>query len=157
MAEGAAFYHDWEGEPWWPIDVDDGSAEQPIDYEFWLYCKEHGEPPQDPTAYEIPAEGLKACECGICADTMFMPVVTLCMHVFCYACLLQWFTVGRVECPICRRPVQETPIRDNALEMRIADAISIGALEKSDNQPGANVAAADAAYDWADIEFVSDD
>ncbi|KAJ7021403.1 hypothetical protein C8F04DRAFT_1273760 [Mycena alexandri] len=156
MAQPTTFYHDWEGEDWWPINVDDGTTEQPHDFEFWLYCKEHGAPSREGESQGLSADMLKACECSICKHTLFMPVVTLCMHVFCYSCLHDWFTIGRVVCPLCVRPVDQTPIRDNALEMRVADAISSGALEKSPFQPGKNVAVGNNDYNWAAFNFIGD-
>ncbi|KAJ7774875.1 hypothetical protein B0H16DRAFT_1713323 [Mycena metata] len=154
MSDDASFYNDWEGKDWWPIDADDGSEVQPHDLELWVYCREHGAPPAP--SQEMSEDEIKACECIVCADTLFMPVVTLCMHVFCYSCLRDWFTVGGQVCPICRQQVDETPIRDNALEMSIADAIDSGAVQKSDKQPGANVAAADQLYDWEAFYFAGE-
>jgi hypothetical protein len=36
------FYNPWEGEDWYLIDVDDGTKPQPLDVDFWHYCKYTG-------------------------------------------------------------------------------------------------------------------
>ncbi len=45
--------------------------------------------------------------CGICSDDITQAVMTpCCMHVFCGACLFDWFkTKNRASCPMCRADV----------------------------------------------------
>ncbi|KAJ7741060.1 hypothetical protein B0H16DRAFT_1728700 [Mycena metata] len=126
-ANPIVFYHDWEGLEFSPIDVDADVQKPP------LYI------------------------CSICLDTVYKPVIPLCMHVFCFDCLLEWLRQGNPVCPCCRAPVREPPIRDNGLETDLAHAIEIGAIEKSIDQPGKNVAARDNEYSWDGIIFAAEE
>ena len=41
--------------------------------------------------------------CPVCRDIFKHPVILLCSHSFCQACLQQWWTVKKnKECPVCR-------------------------------------------------------
>ncbi|KAK9454583.1 hypothetical protein V1511DRAFT_488949 [Dipodascopsis uninucleata] len=46
--------------------------------------------------------------CEICANLMFEPCVVSCGHMFCYACLLEWFGHHKT-CPKCRSAVKIRP------------------------------------------------
>eukprot|EP00250_Pteridium_aquilinum_P006807 c16648_g1_i3 orf=297-1013(+) len=48
-------------------------------------------------------------ECSICLDMSRDPVVTMCGHLFCWACLHQWITVHSAleECPVCKACVKD--------------------------------------------------
>lgn len=50
--------------------------------------------------------------CAICLETASgSPVVTVCGHLFCWACLEKW--LDRIaECPVCRRPIDRTQAGD---------------------------------------------
>ncbi|KAJ6518262.1 hypothetical protein C8R47DRAFT_1062795 [Mycena vitilis] len=126
MSSMLPFYHDWEGEDWWPIDVDHGDHAQPIDVEFWRYCKDHPEAAMKGRDSELSDDEKKRFE-------------TQCMHVFCLGCLFGWLQTGRTTCPLCNTVLDECPIRDNAFEMMLADAIDEGWIEKSEKQRGTKV------------------
>lgn len=40
--------------------------------------------------------------CSICADLLYKPVLTPCIHIFCKQCIEQWFKNEGKSCPICR-------------------------------------------------------
>lgn len=48
-------------------------------------------------------------ECNICFELAQDPIVTLCGHLFCWACLYRWLHVHSHshECPVCKALVQE--------------------------------------------------
>lgn len=48
-------------------------------------------------------------ECNICFDLPEDPIVTLCGHLFCWACLYRWLHHHSLcqECPVCKALVQE--------------------------------------------------
>lgn len=75
------------------------------------------------------------------------------MHVFCYECLLKWFQDGRVSCPVCDRPVEEVPIRDDRLELDLAEAIRVGTVTRSEKQLTIRVGGNDKDYTWEEIHF----
>ncbi|KAJ7152251.1 hypothetical protein C8R43DRAFT_950858 [Mycena crocata] len=125
------FYREWEGKEEAPIDVEVGSSVNPVDLEAWLdAATPHGKAPVRND--ELVKEKGPVFECSICLETVFMPVMPLCMHPFCYGCLYQWF-LKTLKCPYCTRAVKAAPIRDNGFEMGLADAIGAG-LEKNPNQ-----------------------
>jgi hypothetical protein len=35
------FYRVFEGEDWYPIDVDAGSSDKPLDLDYWTHLKNH--------------------------------------------------------------------------------------------------------------------
>ncbi|KAJ7435533.1 hypothetical protein B0H11DRAFT_1937469 [Mycena galericulata] len=90
--------------------------------------------------------------CGICLETLYMPVMPLCMHAFCYKCLLGWLKSGKDNCPIYRQSV-EKPIRDNGFEMALWDAICSG-LTASTEMEGKTVAGKVHDYDWAAVSVI---
>jgi E3 ubiquitin-protein ligase RNF5 len=51
-------------------------------------------------------------ECNICPDMAKQPVVTLCGHLFCWPCLLQWLHAQSpfYECPVCKVEVLEANV-----------------------------------------------
>ncbi|KAJ6582665.1 hypothetical protein DFH09DRAFT_1439513 [Mycena vulgaris] len=110
-------YLPFEEQSWWPIDVDAGSKDSPIDVEWWTYLNENpGNWSIDEEARRLTKPGVdpKVFNCGICWDTLLRPV------------MLKWLRRGRATCPVCRAPISEAPIRDNAFEMELADAVSNG-------------------------------
>ncbi|KAJ7250519.1 hypothetical protein B0H12DRAFT_1234398 [Mycena haematopus] len=87
--------------------------------------------------------------CAICQDTYMRPVVfvfqhypdsdqavndlpisTLCMHVFCDACISRSL-VYSTSCPLCRCPVVDAPMRDRLFESELKAAIEDGIVKKS--------------------------
>ncbi|KAJ7112792.1 hypothetical protein C8R43DRAFT_961789 [Mycena crocata] len=146
-----AVYHEWEGKLEAPIDVEVGSSSNPLDLDEWLDALSTNGPPTTRNAKLVKEKG-PLFECGICLETMYMPVMPLCMHPFCYGCLYQWF-FKVLRCPYCTTAVTSAPIRDNGFEMALADAIAAG-MEKNPNQEGVSVTASDAAKNaLADAEL----
>ncbi|KAJ7158197.1 hypothetical protein C8R43DRAFT_1124818 [Mycena crocata] len=140
------FYREWDGGELFPIAVDAGTSGIPVDVEDWTEALQQGVPKQPVPQVAVPVQG-DIFECGICFETMFMPVMPLCMHVYCYECLRDWFLAGRLRCPYCSAPAKEKPIRDNAFELELATAISDG-LERNSKQEGVKVTGDDGNYDW---------
>ncbi|KAJ7451493.1 hypothetical protein B0H11DRAFT_2246354 [Mycena galericulata] len=79
----------------------------------------------DSSAGHVDHEGL--FQCCICYDTYVNPVVTLCMHIFCLACINR---VRKAECPLCRAPINEAPMRDALFEAELARALQLGIVDK---------------------------
>lgn len=46
-------------------------------------------------------------DCPICLDSMTDPVITLCTHIFCFACI-EKVIEGQHKCPMCRAQLEET-------------------------------------------------
>jgi SWI/SNF-related matrix-associated actin-dependent regulator of chromatin subfamily A3 len=46
-------------------------------------------------------------ECPICIDSMTDPVITLCSHSFCYACIERVIDTQH-KCPMCRAPLEDS-------------------------------------------------
>ncbi|KAJ7168772.1 hypothetical protein C8R46DRAFT_1218162 [Mycena filopes] len=138
------FYRGWEGSQSHPIDVDDGSSDTPVDFSLWEGRKAREE------------SALSVFKCPLCSDTVFKPVVTLCMHSVCYECLVRRLKGGARTCPSCERIIAGVPVRDNAFEMALAHAISNRGLLKSRRQVGIKVAGRDSDYSWTGIEFAAE-
>ncbi|CAJ0941182.1 unnamed protein product, partial [Mesorhabditis belari] len=47
-------------------------------------------------------------DCNICLDTAKDPVITMCGHLFCWPCLVQWLDTrpNNQVCPVCKSGVQ---------------------------------------------------
>eukprot|EP00898_Chlorokybus_atmophyticus_P002312 jgi/Chlat1/3081/Chrsp21S00241 len=60
--------------------------------------------------------GESAFECNICLEVASEPVVTLCGHLFCWACLYRWVEVdsrgpsGVSGCPVCKAAVEPSRV-----------------------------------------------
>ncbi|KAJ7290329.1 hypothetical protein C8J57DRAFT_1611111 [Mycena rebaudengoi] len=87
--------------------------------------------------------------CCICICTLHKPVVLLCMHIFCYACIHQNLR-ERNCCPVCRAPIRGPPIRDDAFERELFDAIGEGLIEA----PTADLPTS--LYNWDEVDFATD-
>ncbi|GMH12610.1 hypothetical protein Nepgr_014451 [Nepenthes gracilis] len=73
-------------------------------------------------------------DCSICLDNVQDPVVTLCGHLFCWACIYKWIHVGRLthndpeqqhQCPVCKAEVSENnliPLYSGAQSVKPSDA-----------------------------------
>ncbi|KAJ7607071.1 hypothetical protein DFH06DRAFT_1149545 [Mycena polygramma] len=154
MDAGRPFYHDFEGTDWYPIDADNGSQDQPVDVDWWVYCIETANAPGPAPLTVDQRTALKSLfRCKICLQTFYKPVMPLCMHVFCYDCFLHWLVKGRLECAVCDAAVEVRPIRDNAFEMALSTAISDGIVVKSPFQVGIRVTANDKEYKWQGTPF----
>ncbi|KAJ7659700.1 hypothetical protein DFH06DRAFT_1326717 [Mycena polygramma] len=75
------------GEDWWPIGVDGGDPKQPIDLDFWLYCKQHPGEPRSHQGEPLSENEKKVFECGICLDTLFRPVNSVYAHILLRMCV----------------------------------------------------------------------
>ncbi|KAJ6521401.1 hypothetical protein B0H10DRAFT_2250060 [Mycena sp. CBHHK59/15] len=130
---------------WFPVGDLTGEPTDEEDKAWWDFVNQESSSGGNP----IPriTRNLDVFACGICLDTLYMPVMPLCMHVFCYKCLTAWFAKGRRTCPICRQQVEVEPIRDNAFEMALWDAIC-GGLPPSSDMKGKQVAGKDTEYNW---------
>ncbi|KAK6996627.1 hypothetical protein R3P38DRAFT_3221696 [Favolaschia claudopus] len=132
-------YLPFEGQQWFPIDVDSGTKESPIDVDWWTYVREnpehsfgikHGVTITDFRMWNLLGNieftgrvrlsfisfAMQANESGS----------TMCMHVFCGACLAKWLRRGATTCPICRGAINDQPIRDEAFEQELSEAIAVG-------------------------------
>ncbi|XP_046360253.1 E3 ubiquitin-protein ligase RNF185-like [Haliotis rufescens] len=51
-------------------------------------------------------------ECNICLDTAHDPVVSMCGHLFCWACLHQWIETrpNRQTCPVCKAGISKDKV-----------------------------------------------
>lgn len=47
-------------------------------------------------------------ECTICLETMHAPVLCECGHLFCYECIMAWFST-KLLCPTCRSDIDTKP------------------------------------------------
>ncbi|KAJ6460707.1 hypothetical protein C8R47DRAFT_1226210 [Mycena vitilis] len=147
-AQGST-YLPFEGQAWFPIDVDSGTKDSPIDVEWWTYLHEHpGDWTDGAPSVATNRVDPKVFTCCICWDTLRKPVVPLCMHIFCYKCLHRWLKQGRTSCPVCRTPIGEAPIRDNAFEIELRDAIGEGVVTAAASRGNEG-----AGYDWSGITF----
>ena len=53
----------------------------------------------------------KSLQCSICSGVLEKPVqLQVCEHIFCEACLLEWFLVKTV-CPLCMRATDPHSVR----------------------------------------------
>ncbi|KAL9265156.1 E3 ubiquitin-protein ligase RMA1-like protein [Drosera capensis] len=50
--------------------------------------------------------------CSICFESAYEPVVTLCGHLFCWACIFKWLRLRSTEpaqtCPVCKANISES-------------------------------------------------
>ncbi|KAJ7838235.1 hypothetical protein B0H14DRAFT_3701131 [Mycena olivaceomarginata] len=90
----------------------------------------------------------KVFECGICWDTLYKPVITMCMHIFCYDCLHKWLAEKKKMCPLCRTRVKEQPIRDCAFEEELEAAVVDGRVAEVEGER-----VTESAYGWAGVGF----
>ncbi|KAF8217212.1 hypothetical protein K438DRAFT_1748308 [Mycena galopus ATCC 62051] len=114
---------EFEGKDWWPIDIDEGDPDNPVDVDFWTYTREHT---GDWTTNDVPSYARKEpkiFECGICCDTLFKPVVA---------------------------EISRKPLKDDAFDLELGDAISEGVVEKPSGESTAR------AYNWPGLEFVEE-
>ena len=47
-------------------------------------------------------ESIPDMDCPICYTIMVEPVKLPCKHHFCHVCLREFFSKGKMECPLCR-------------------------------------------------------
>ncbi|KAK6977625.1 hypothetical protein R3P38DRAFT_3237038 [Favolaschia claudopus] len=119
----------WDSLP--PLDVDAECDAPPVE----LSAKEPNVaetsslPPPEPSqsASTVEDDVSELFVCSICLDTFNLPVVTLCMHVFCDACMSRCLDRSN-ECPMCRRAIIARPIRDELFEDELEVAIEIGSV-----------------------------
>ncbi|KAK6977880.1 hypothetical protein R3P38DRAFT_3236549 [Favolaschia claudopus] len=139
----------FEGKQWFPIDVDQGDRDNPIDVDLWVCMREHPmESGSITTSKNMIIKDPKVFQCGICWETLCKPVIPMCMHVYCFSCLFKWVNRGHHSCPICRAHIGEEPIRDDAFETELDDAIKQGLVDC----PSAKV---DKCYAWTGVTFRS--
>ncbi|KAJ7025270.1 hypothetical protein C8F04DRAFT_1191619 [Mycena alexandri] len=105
------------------IDVDEWSEQDPIDVDAGNIVEVEGIQQSQCTRNA----GLFAC--GICSDTFRRPVVTLCMHIFCDACIARNFGYS-MACPMCRAPIVDPPVRDKLFEDELKEAIEMGIVNR---------------------------
>ncbi|KAJ7216225.1 hypothetical protein C8J57DRAFT_1538041 [Mycena rebaudengoi] len=114
-----------------------------------------GDGPVQLSATEVWSNSRAECKdiytCPICIGNLHKPVMPLCMHIFCYACIHQTLC-DNTRCPICHAPIQIPPIRDDAFELDLFDAIREG-LVKAPDVDEANLPAR--WYDWDGVRFAS--
>ncbi|KAF8193084.1 hypothetical protein K438DRAFT_1969568 [Mycena galopus ATCC 62051] len=151
-------YLKFEGEAWFPIDVESGSSDAPIDVEWrdMLTANESTWTKEKHAASLGATAGTRhghnagvdaqVFRCGICYGTLASPVIPLCMHVFCYGCLHRWLMRRVKTCPVCRATVNTAPIRDAAFERELADAVKDGIVDGAE-------ADAEPTYKWEDVTF----
>ncbi len=56
---------------------------------------------------EEEAQGLLQGICGVCHDPLEDPVVSVCQHAFCRACMMEYMdgAQGQAKCPSCDKPL----------------------------------------------------
>ncbi|KAJ7276595.1 hypothetical protein C8J57DRAFT_1466095 [Mycena rebaudengoi] len=74
-----------------------------------------------------PMRQLDIYRCGLCGDTVYKPVASLCIHIFYYLCIRSHLSVQKI-CPNCAAPIEVAPIRDDAFELDLFDAIAHGLI-----------------------------
>lgn len=60
--------------------------------------------------------------CSVCQDYMYVPMITVCGHTYCYGCLTSWFTsneTAELSCPQCRASVNLEPVLNSVLQQWI--------------------------------------
>ncbi|KAJ7871983.1 hypothetical protein B0H14DRAFT_2570493 [Mycena olivaceomarginata] len=74
-----SFYPRIEGEDWYPIDVDAGSSDKPLDLDYWTYLKNHEGDWTEAEESRATESATKAAEhkfsCCRCLKTLYMPVL----------------------------------------------------------------------------------
>lgn len=66
--------------------------------------------PDNPDNKDAPSTG--QFECNICLDVAKDAVISLCGHLFCWPCLLQWLETrpNRQECPVCKAGIDRDKV-----------------------------------------------
>ncbi|GJQ15514.1 hypothetical protein GpartN1_g7305.t1 [Galdieria partita] len=50
-------------------------------------------------------ENRSSYKCALCLSFMRHPTCTVCGHIFCWRCIIQW-AATKAECPLCRQPIE---------------------------------------------------
>ncbi|KAK6996751.1 hypothetical protein R3P38DRAFT_3070339 [Favolaschia claudopus] len=125
------------------IDVDEWDALPALDVD----AESNSDNANNPLPLAIPnsleSGQLVRFRCCICYDTFNMPVVTLCLHIFCDACLSRWCSEpsGSSECPVCRGSVVIpgiAPFRCGIFENDLKEAIETGIISAPTIPPRIN-------------------
>lgn len=80
-------------------------------------------------------------ECTICSEIMHVPFLTECGHSFCYGCLSLWFE-SKINCPTCRRDMENTPILNIQLKAISSSIVDMAADVVGASEEGASLKAA---------------
>ncbi|KAJ7705194.1 hypothetical protein B0H16DRAFT_1747381 [Mycena metata] len=86
-----------------------------------------GEPAGEPQATPTTVTEKELFACGICSDTFNRPVITMCMHIFCDACITANFRYS-MACPLCRSTITDPPLRDYLFEVELTEAVAAGVV-----------------------------
>ena len=67
-------------------------------------------------------EDLDNQRCPVCLDTIDMPTITACGHIFCFECINAFIhqQTARKKCPCCRKDLQNSVLR----EIKMEDSVS---------------------------------
>ncbi|KAJ7724239.1 hypothetical protein B0H16DRAFT_1736843 [Mycena metata] len=84
--------------------------------------------------------------CSICFEAFNRPVVTLCAHIFCDACLTENFKYS-MACPLCRSAITEPPMRDRLFEVELSQAVAAGVIAEPEG------AGRESPYTWPSALF----
>ncbi|XP_076883162.1 E3 ubiquitin-protein ligase RMA1H1-like [Bidens hawaiensis] len=67
----------------------------------------------DPSSKSVSETSTGFCECNICLDSARDPVVTLCGHLYCWACIYKWLhipTDNKPNCPVCKAHISDSSL-----------------------------------------------
>ncbi|KAJ7687285.1 hypothetical protein B0H17DRAFT_1136407 [Mycena rosella] len=150
-------YLPFEGEAWWPIDVDSGSKDSPIDVEWWTYLRDNpgnwGDSGANGTSSGTVPVPAKVVAHQLCSGPESVRLRDLLGYAeqarqsAVYARIL--LQVPRQMAALETDDLSQAPIRDNAFEMELADAIGDGRVAAPTEQGTAP------AYDWEGRTFPS--
>jgi hypothetical protein len=93
--------------------------------------------------------GEDTVQCSICLGCVVCPVVTMCAHLFCSACLGHEFNIAalqrtQVKCPLCRRGLDVSQV----MEMAVLPQVEEDGQERDASSAGVKHAPPDNASDY---------
>ncbi|KAJ7086508.1 hypothetical protein C8R44DRAFT_893573 [Mycena epipterygia] len=137
----------FEGQHWFPIDVDQGSQDCPIDVEWWTYLHENpGDWSVKPNVKVVTVDP-KVFECGICWETLSKPVMLI-MPVLVSSTPIDALQAALHACVLLRMHFALVESRPEDMpDLPQQDAISDGTIAAPTNIHAV------ATYDWSEVTF----